>query len=188
MPSLTPLQIFAEHYPKGKFVFVLIVSFMAFIFFNVYLGIMYENTGYPVPLIEGQTRFSAELLRSDFSVLIANNTLADYILIQYLDVGIMLSTAVFFTMLSLFISRKIRVEKWKVMLIYFSLFFPASSVFDLAENIFLLNMAYNPETFSDWLAISYSSAAVLKLASFFIGVLSLIVIPLLYNRDHRRDK
>jgi len=186
MFSLTTVGRFAEQYPKGKFISLLIISLTAFIFFNVYLGIMYENTGYPVPLIEGQTRFSAELLKSDFSVLIDKNTLSDYILIQYLDLGIMISTAVFFTMLSLYLSRRIRVTKWKRKLIAISLLFPLSSFFDLAENIFLLTMVYNPEEFSSWLAICYSSSAVLKLSAFFIGLISIVVIHVLYNLNTRK--
>lgn len=181
MFSLKNIEIFAEQYPKYKFISVLILSFIAFIFFNVYLGNLYENTGYPVPLLEGQTRFNAELLKSDFSALIRKNTLSDYILIQYLDLGIMLSTAIFFTMLSLYISRKLNTAKWKRKIIVFSLFFPVSSILDFIENIFLLKMAYNPIEFSSWLAICYSGSAVLKLGSFFIGVLSIIVIPILYK-------
>lgn len=178
MISLKKIADFAECYPKNKFMTVLTISFIAFIFFNIYLGILYENTGYPVPLLEGQTRFSPELLRSDFSFLIKNNTLEDYILIQYLDVGIMLSTAVFFTMLALYISTKLKLPHWKKLIIVFSSLFPVSSLFDLIENTFLLSMVYNPEHFPDWLAVSYSSSAVLKLLSFLIGVLSLVLIPI----------
>ncbi|MDH5387859.1 MAG: hypothetical protein OEY06_05375 [Gammaproteobacteria bacterium] len=187
MFSLRKIEIFAEQYPKSKFTLVLVISFIAFIFFNIYLGIMYENTGYPVPLIEGQTRFSAELLKSDFSVLIDKNTLSDYTLIQYLDAGIMISTAVFFTMLSLYLSRRIRITKWKRKLIAVSILFPLSSFFDLAENIFLLQMVYNPEEFPGWLAIFYSSSAVLKLFTFFIGLLSIVVIHILYNLSARKE-
>jgi len=179
MISVKNIQNFAENYPKGKFITVLTVSFIVFIFFNVYLGVLYENTGYPVPLLEGQTRFNAELLRSDFSVLIDSNTLGDYILIQYLDIGIMISTAIFFTMLALYISRKLKSFKWKRKAIIFSALFPVSSLFDLTENAFLLIMVYNPENFSDWLAVSYSSSAVLKLLSFIIGLLSLVLIPII---------
>jgi hypothetical protein len=96
MTLVKKIEDFAERYSKGKFIAVLIISFIAFIFFNVYLGVLYEKTGYPAPLLEGQTRFDAELLRSDISILIDNNTLGDYILIQYLGIGIMVSTAVFF--------------------------------------------------------------------------------------------
>ena len=186
MLSLRKIEIFAEQYPKGKFILALVFSFIAFIFFNIYLGIMYENTGYPVPLIEGQTRFSAELLKSDFSALIDKNTLSDYILIQYLDAGIMISTAVFFTLLSLYLSRQIRITKWKRKLIAISILFPLSSFFDLAENIFLLQMVYNPEEFPTWLAILYSSSAVLKLFAFFIGLLSIVVIHILYKLNARK--
>ncbi|MDH5654452.1 MAG: hypothetical protein OEZ34_00970, partial [Spirochaetia bacterium] len=143
---------FAKNYPKGKFISIIVISFIAFMFFNVYLGILYENTGYPVPLIEGQTRFDAHLLKSDFQVLIQNNTLGDYILIQYLDAGIMISTAIFFTMLAFFIFRYLKSPSWRMKGFIFSMLFPLSSVLDLVENIFLLTMVYNPIEFPNWLA------------------------------------
>lgn len=166
-------EAFADYYPKRKFIIVLILSFIAFIFFNVYLGVLYENTGYPAPLLEGQTRFNAQLLRSDFLVLTNNNTIEDYIIIQYLDLGIMISTAIFFTTLAFFIFRQLKSAKWKRNGFLLSAFFPFSSLFDLIENSFLLAMVYNPVNFPDWLAIFYSSSAVLKLLSFLIGILVL---------------
>lgn len=176
---------FADNYPKRKFIFVLILSFIAFIFFNIYLGVLYENTGYPVPLIEGQLRFDAQLLTSDLAVLIENNTIEDYILIQYLDLGIMISTAIFFTVLAFFIFKRLKSSTWKRKGFIFSIFFPLSSFFDLIENSFLLTMVYNPNNFSDWLAIAYSGSAVLKLLSFLIGILAIILIPIFskFNKD-----
>ena len=169
---------FAKNFPKGKFISIIIISFIAFIFFNVYLGILYENTGYPVPLIEGQTRFNPQLLKSDFLVLIKNNTIKDYILIQYLDIGIMISTAVFFTMLAFVIFRQLKSPSWRKKGFITSMLFPLSSILDFIENFFLLTMVYNPIDFQNWLAYAYSGSAVLKLLAFLIGVLSLIVIPI----------
>ena len=179
MSIVEKAENFAKNFPRRKFINVLVLSFIAFIFFNVYLGVLYEKTGYPVPLLEGQTRFNAQLLKSDFLVLIQNNTIEDYINIQYLDLGIMISTAIFFTMLAFFIFKQLKSDSWMRKGFLFSVFFPLSSLFDLIENSFLLTMTYNPVSFSDWLAISYSSSAVLKLLSFSLGILALIIIPVL---------
>ncbi|MHA2113843.1 MAG: hypothetical protein ACW98W_20495 [Candidatus Hodarchaeales archaeon] len=179
---------FAERLPKGKFITILVLSFLTFMGFNIYLGILYENTGYPVPLIEGQTRFDAQVLKSDFMVLIEKETMGDYILIQYLDLGIMISTAVFFSMLAYFIFRQLASPNWKRKGFIFSLFFPLSSLLDFIENIFLLAMVYNLHDFPSWLAFAYSGSAVLKLLAFGIGVLSLLIIPILAKLSSKNQQ
>jgi len=179
MKMKNKLDSFADNFSTKNYIIVLAVSLVGFIFSNVYLGILFEKTGYPVQLIVSQTRFSASMLKSDFSVLIEKGTLGDYILIQYLDVGIMISTAVFFTMLTLFFVRKIKSgSSWRKWGLWAALLFPISSLLDGIENTFLLIMLSNPLQFSDWLAISYSSSALLKLGLFVIGLICLIVIPI----------
>jgi hypothetical protein len=153
---------------------------------NLYLGVLFENTGYPVPLIEGQLRFDEALLKQDFSVLLENDTLQDYKIIQYLDLSIMLSTAVFFGFLALFIFRKNKSKFWRAFGISLSLLFPLSGLFDFIENVWLLNMLDNPTDFAGWKALVYSSFALMKLIAFAVGLFGILIVfvwsRIQYNR------
>ncbi|MHA2273420.1 MAG: hypothetical protein ACXACI_16305, partial [Candidatus Hodarchaeales archaeon] len=132
---------------------ILLTSGVGFIFFNVWLGILFEETGYPVALITSQMRFNASKLKSDFSVLLDEGTLNDYKMIQYLDLGIMISTAVFFGALTLFsIKRFDNNSDWRKRGYIVALLFPISGLLDAIENVFLLIMLEDPLGFPDWLA------------------------------------
>jgi len=170
------LELFAANLSIKKYWIILTLSFIAFIGSNVYLGVLFDNTGYPVHLIEGQLRFDELLLKQDFSVLLKNGTLGDYKIIQYLDISIMISTAIFFGMLTLFIFRKNKVKYLQLFGITLSLLFPLSGLLDLIENIWLLIMLDKPTDFSSWLAFVYSSFALLKLIVFGVGLLGIPVV------------
>lgn len=169
---------------------VLTLSFIVFIGFNVYLGILFENTGYPVPLIEGQLRFDESLLKQDFLVLIKNETIEEYKTIQYWDLSIMLSTAIFFGLLTLFIFRRNKNEYWRTLGLTLSLIFPLSGLMDFIENIWLLNMLETPTTFASWKAIVYSTFALMKLIAFAIGLVGIILVyifsKLKYAQNNRK--
>ena len=178
MKITNKLASIANSLSTKQFLIILILSFIGFIFFNIYLGILFEETGYPVQLLVSQTRFDALELKSDFSILIELGTLSDYILIQYLDLGIMVFTTVFFLTLALFITKRVKSVSWRNRGYMASLFFPISSLLDLIENTFLLIMLKNPLEFADWLAIAYSTSAVVKLCSFLLGLILLVLVPI----------
>jgi hypothetical protein len=163
---------------------ILLTSGVGFIFFNVWLGILFEETGYPVALITSQMRFNASKLKSDFSVLLDEGTLNDYKMIQYLDLGIMISTAVFFGALTLFsIKRFDNNSDWRKRGYIVALLFPISGLLDAIENVFLLIMLEDPLGFPDWLAYIYSSLALAKLVVFIIGLISLIIVSIAGRRS-----
>jgi len=64
------LDAFGSTISTRTYLIVLTVSLAAFIYTNVHLGNLFDETGYPVPLLVSQTRFSAETLKSDFAVLL----------------------------------------------------------------------------------------------------------------------
>lgn len=179
------IESFAASLSIKQIWIVLTISFVVFIGSNIYLGFLFENTGYPVPLIEGQLRFDESSLKQDFSVLIKNGTLQDYKTIQYLDLSIMLSTAVFFGLLTLFIFRKKKSKFWRMLGLTLSLFFPLSGLLDFMENIWLLNMLGNPTDFAAWKAMVYSSCALMKLIIFAIGLLGILVVSILSKLNLR---
>ncbi len=163
---------------------ILLTSGVGFIFFNVWLGILFEETGYPVALITSQMRFNASKLKSDFSVLLDEGTLNDYKMIQYLDLGIMISTAVFFGALTLFSIKKFdNNSDWRKRGYIVALLFPISGLLDAIENVFLLIMLEDPLGFPDWLAYIYSSLALAKLVVFIIGLISLIIVSIAGRRS-----
>lgn len=163
---------------------ILLTSGIGFIFFNVWLGVLFEGTGYPVTLITSQMRFNASKLKSDFSVLIDEGTLNDYKMIQYLDLGIMISTAVFFGALALFSIKGFdNNSDWRKRGYIVALLFPISGLLDAIENVFLLIMLEDPLGFPDWLAYIYSSLALAKLVVFIIGIISLIIVSIAGRRN-----
>lgn len=170
------LESFAARLSVKQIWIVLIISSIVFIGSNVYLGFLFENTGYPVPLIEGQLRFDESSLKQDFSILINKGTISDYANIQYWDLSIMLSTAIFFGLLTLFIFRKNTSTYWRTIGITLSLLFPLSGLLDLIENIWLLNMLGNPTGFAGWKALVYSSFALMKLIVFATGLVGVLFV------------
>ncbi len=162
----------------------ILLSFIAFMHANIWLGILFEETGYPVALLVSQNRFSASGLKSDFAVLVENGTLTDYKTIQYLDLYIMISTAVCFGTIALTMFRKISYDSpWRKRGFKLALLFPLSSLLDFMENIVLLIMLENPLEFPNWMAYVYSVLALSKLLVFIIGILSVVVISILARND-----
>jgi hypothetical protein len=160
------------------------LSFIAFMHANIWLGILFEKTGYPVELLVSQNRFSASGLKSDFAVLVENGTLTDYKIIQYLDLYIMITTAICFGTIALAMFRKISPNSpWRKRGFKLALLFPLSSLLDFTENIVLLIMLENPLQFPNWMAYVYSTLALSKLLVFIIGILSIIVISILARND-----
>ncbi|MHA2032242.1 MAG: hypothetical protein ACW99A_15680 [Candidatus Kariarchaeaceae archaeon] len=168
---------------KTLFITIL-VSFIAFMHANIWLGILFEETGYPVALLVSQNRFSASGLKSDFAVLVENGTLNDYKTIQYLDLYIMVTTAICFGVIALAMFRKISHDSpWRKRGFKMALLFPLSSLLDFTENIVLLIMLEDPLEFPNWMAYVYSGLALSKLLVFIIGILSIVVISILARND-----
>lgn len=181
------IDSFINNLSTRNWLIILLPSLIGFIFFNIWLGILFEETGYPVPLLTSQMRFNASKLKSDFSVLIDKGTLNDYKLIQYLDVGIMVSTAVFFGALTLFSIRRFNTNSyWRKKGYIVACLFPISGLLDAIENIVLLIMLEAPLGFPDWLAYLYSGLALAKLVVFIIGIISLIIVSIAGRRDKRK--
>jgi len=182
------LDSFAESLSTMILAIIIVIGFIGFMFFNVWLGILFVETGYPGTLFESQYRFSGPALKSDFSVLISNGTLNDYILIQYLDIGIMVFTAVCFFFLTLAIAKKMKPDSsWRKRGFMSALLFPISSLLDGIENIVLLTMLANPLNFPDGLALVYSSLAVAKFAVFIIGLIFIVVILIAFFIERRKQ-
>ncbi len=182
-PNEKRIDILIENLSIRSWLFILLTSLICFIFFNIWLGILFEETGYPVPLLTSQTRFNASKLKSDFSVLLERGTLNDYKLIQYLDVGIMVSTAVFFGALTLYCIKEFEPNSyWRKRGKSVAFLFPISGILDAIENIVLLLMLEDPLGFPDWLAYLYSSLALAKLVIFIIGIVLLIIVSIAGRR------
>jgi len=169
------LKFFADWPSPAWTRVLLIVGLILAVFFNVWLGILFTETQYPVSLFERDTTFSGPELRSHHAVLLDQGTIGTYRMIQYLDYGLMFFTGLFFFILALYIARKHKDDSWRRFGFIGALLFPASALMDAIENGFLLIMLSDPPGFPDWLAMAFSSFASAKWALFIIGMVWLIL-------------
>jgi hypothetical protein len=148
---------FVDNRSTKSILTTIVISFIAFMHSNIWLGALFEKTGYPVALLVSQNRFSGSGLKSDFAVLVENRTLNDYKLIQYLDLYIMISTAICFGTIALAMSRKISHDSpWRKRGFKLALLFPL---------------------------YIYSTLALSKLLVFIAGIFSIIVISIAARND-----
>ena len=145
---------------------------LGWIIFLVVLGYMAVSASMGLlDMIESQVSFSAVELRSDFNGLedldeYANYHYADFIFI------VTYSTVLFFTAKSLpRLFEKSR-RFWNAL----APLFPAAGAFDLVENILMLHMLSESQSFPDWMAIVYSSFALIKLVLFFGGLIAGLLV------------
>ncbi len=137
-----------------------------------------------VDLTKSEVPFSAAKIRTVFAGLEDLNRLARY---QYADFFFIAAYTfvLFFTARSM--SRLFDYSRrfWN----YVAFLFPAAALFDVTENILMLRMISEPQTFPDSTAIVYSSVAALKLALFFGGILvGLVAFVLLKAKKIMRSR
>ena len=150
----------------------IIVLGLGWIIFLAVLGYMMVSA--PMSLLDmtkSQISFSAVELRSDFDRLedlarYANYHYADFIFI------VVYSTVLFFTTKSLPRLFENSRRFWNAL----ALLFPAAGTFDFIENILMLRMLSESQTFPDWMAIVYSSFALTKLVLFFGGLIAGLLV------------
>ena len=147
--------------------------------FAAYMWLVaFPNTQYPTDIISSQLTFSASTLYSHFKSLIESGTLDNYIYFHRIDfIFIVLYTIVLpFTVIVI-----ARLSKDESNRFWFavSLLFPAAAVFDFIENVPMLRMLSNPQSFPDWMAIAHSYCALTKLVLFGAGLALLLVASII---------
>ena len=160
---------------------------------------LYQQTMFPVPVIEGQTAFDGQLIKSYYAVLLENDTMGDYLHVQLVDFGFMLTMFAAMFCMTVATYRSLPKVKWlKGLAWIIVLLAPLAPVFDALENFVSFFMIAKPESFANWLAIPYSTFAVIKYALSGLGfvwtclgafiALVALVVSLFQSKDNSLDK
>ncbi len=166
---------------KEKTRLILLGSLLLAVVFNVVTANQLILSNYPEKGLIGPYpswwfTFSGEVLKSHYSVLIEQGNLNKFILVQYLDFGLMLTTGIFFFTLAVFVAGKHESTSFfRNFGFIAALVLAISPVMDFFENTVLLIMLSNPLDFPEWMAIVYSSFATAKVGFVTVGLLFVIV-------------
>lgn len=151
------------------------LCFLGFQWIKGKLDQSYLASGHPVDYFTGQTTFDGEKVKSFYQTMLDKGTLDIYWQTQFIDYGFMLGIFAIGLFASSFIARFSRTERLTHRIAKFGgLFLMGGAIFDALENLISFVMLSNPLGFSNWIALPYSLAAVLKFACIALGMLLLI--------------
>ena len=137
---------------------------------NIILDTSYAASQYPVPFYVGQTAFSGEKIKAYFAYMLEQDTLGIYWRTQFIDFSFIAATFISGLIISFFLARLHPKTSWLYKLsLMAAVIIPLGAVFDALENLVSFVMLSQPTSFPNWLALVYSSFAVLKFASITIG-------------------
>lgn len=151
------------------------LSFFIVIAVNMMLSSLYSASNHPVTQAEGQTSFSASAVKGFFAVMSDAGTLHIYTVSQIFDYLFMFTLGLFSLTLASLLRRFNRPFKPGMK---FASFGGSAVVFGLGfdgiENLISFVMLANPVDFPDFLAILYSTAAVIKFSFVAFGAIALL--------------
>ena len=159
-----------------------IVTFVMTGFANTILEESYRKSQFPVPFAVGQTTFNGTLLKSYFKYMIDQGTLDIFVQTQLIDFLFIISVILMGFFIWIFVARLHQADTFfRNAGLWFSLSLPLAGISDVIENLISFVLLANPLGFSNWLAIVYSTVAVIKFAFWTIGLvwlmLSLLALP-----------
>ena len=142
---------------------------------NVVLDASYAASNHPVAYAEGQTTFSGSEFKGFYAVMEEAGTLGRYWQTQFIDFGFIAMMIVVGMTLGLLFARLNRPGSLPTRLGRMAaLLIPLGAVFDVIENLISFVLLADPQGFPDWLAIPYSTAAVIKFLLIGLGMLALL--------------
>lgn len=142
------------------------------------LDASYAASRHPVDFVTGQTTFSGPEIKGYYDAMTQTQTLDIYVRTQLIDFGFILGVALLGIFVCTLFARLARPASWarRIGLIA-GLAFVFGAVSDAIENGWSFIMLMNPSGFADWLALPYSSFAMLKFALMTLAmVLTLICV------------
>lgn len=152
------------------------LSFIALGIINAVLNSSYERSRFPVPYAEGQTTFDGAKLKEFYRFMIDQDTLGIYWQTQFIDFGFIAAMAAVGLTIGSLVARLHRPGSRPARLgIAAAWLISLGAAFDAVENLISFTMLARPESFPNWLAIPYSTAAVIKFALITCGMLSLAI-------------
>jgi len=135
------------------------------------LDASYAASLHPVDYLTGQTRFSGEMIKGYYATMSDAGTLKVYVTTQLIDFGFILGFLGIGLFVCTLIARLNRLGSFgRNIGVLAGLAFVLGGLSDMIENVWSFVMLANPSTFADWLAIPYSTFAVLKFALITLGL------------------
>ncbi len=169
-PLIKALETFLVRLPLYAHGILAVLAFVLTRVTNIILDTSYAASQYPVPFFVGQTAFSGEKLKAYFAYMLERDTLGIYWRTQFIDFSFIAATFIVGLIISLFLARLHLKSSWLYKLSLMAVVIvPLGAVFDALENLVSFVMLSQPTSFPNWLALVYSSFAVLKFASIAIG-------------------
>lgn len=160
-----------------------VLGALAFIVFNqtmAWLDRLYQQTQFPVSVIEGQTTFSAEAVKGFYEEMIRQGTLELYLKVQYLDFILMVTMfAAIFTLTMAAYKSVSKIQYLNSFAWFLALLTPLAPFFDGLENIVSFFMLADPQHFYDGLAVIHSTFAVTKFTLSFGGIFGAFIIGII---------
>jgi hypothetical protein len=152
----------------GSFVFLGIV--------NSVLNANYAASNHPVSYAEGQTTFDGAEIKGFYAVMEAAGTLDRYWVTQFVDFAFIAAMILLGVSLGSLLSRLNRSGS------FFSragragaVLVTVGALFDVVENLLSFVLLANPQGFANWLAVPYSSAAVIKFICIGLGMALILI-------------
>lgn len=156
---------------------VAMLAFMLLGASNTILDASYAASKYPVPYAVGQTAFSGEKLKGYYGFMLEQGTLAIYWRTQFIDFAFIASMFIAGLVISLFMARLFKRGSFLhriALLVAFIV--PFGAFCDVLENLVSFIMLSQPLEFANWIAMVYSSFAVVKFAAIASGYILWILL------------
>lgn len=144
------------------------------------LDASYAASRHPVDYMTGQTSFSGETIKEYYASMTDTGTLDIYVTTQLIDFGFILGFLGIGLFVCTLIARLSRADSFgRNTGMLAGLPFVLGGISDMIENGWSFVMLTNPSTFANWLAIPYSTFAVVKFGLITLGLgLTLICLVL----------
>lgn len=168
---------YLRNIPKTIIVFIItVLSLSLHLYASKILNASYELSKFPVPYFEAQLSFSSEKIKDWYVYLIEEKTLDIYINTQHIDFLFIISVLMLHFFVLLLISRLHKQDSIsRKVLIICALLSTIAPLSDALENLVSYIMLSNPTSFSNSLAIVYSSFATIKFAMFTFAYIAAVL-------------
>lgn len=151
-------------------------AFMLLGFSNSVLDASYAESLFPVPYAVGQTTFDGELLKSYYQFMIDQDTLGIYWRTQFIDFGFIASMFIVGLLIPTLLRRIALLSSWGYSILTVAgILIPLGAIIDTIENLNSFIMLAQPQTFANWLALPYSTFAVIKFGCIGLGMLAMVL-------------
>lgn len=149
-------------------------SLIALALSNSILTRLYVASGHPVDYATGQTSFSGPQVKEWYAAMKAGGTLDTYWATQLFDFVFIAAVFAVGAIGATFIARINRSARGRLIALGSAAAFCVGATFDAVENLLSFVMLAQSATFADWLAIPYSTMAVIKFVCIAIGLVTLV--------------